>query len=178
MAQADYERKIGQWFDQFDQDRDGAITINDFELMAGQILTEFATRPDSAKGSALLEAARRFFTGLAEEVDVDHDRSLGKEEWVKGASRRLRNNASGFADVAEPWIKAVLAVADANEDGVVTLDEYRRVLLAMGAQSEQVDGYLGSLDINHDGQIELDELVSWVTAIYTTDIEDSAFSGA
>ena len=146
--------------------------------MAGQILTEFETGPDSAKGNALREAARRFFTRLAEEVGVNHDRSLGKDEWVKGCSRRLRNNASGFADVAEPWIKAVLAVADANEDGVVALDEYRRVLLAMGAQPEQVDGYLDTLDINHDGQIELDELVPWVTAIYTTDVEDSAFNQA
>lgn len=176
MAQTDYERKIEQWFDEFDQNGDSTITIDDFERVAGQILTEFEMGLDTAKGSALLEGARRFFAGLAEAVDVDRDGSLSKDEWVQGACQRLRNNASGFAAIAEPWVTGILAVADANDDGIVTSDEYRRVLVAMGAQPEQVDSYLSALDINHDGHIDVNELVSCVTAIYTTDIEDSAFS--
>lgn len=62
---------------------------------------------------------------------MDGDQRVSREEFVTGAAKRLRDNPERFAEIARPFLAAVVAVAD--EDGTgATPAAATRVLRVLG----------------------------------------------
>ncbi|MCF3184216.1 EF-hand domain-containing protein [Streptomyces polychromogenes] len=131
MDSAEYERKIASRFATFDQDGSGYIDREDFSTAARAVLAEFGVTARSDKGQALFAGAEAFWQGMAGIADVDGDQRVSREEFVTGAAKRLRDNPERFAEIARPFLAAVVAVAD--EDGTgATPAAATRVLRVLG----------------------------------------------
>ncbi|UUN27534.1 EF-hand domain-containing protein [Streptomyces sp. FIT100] len=167
MDSAEYERKIAHRFAEFDQDGNGYIDREDFSRAAAALLAEFGTTARSDKGQALYSGAEAFWQGMAGIADVDGDQRVNRQEFVDGAVKRLRDNPHRFAEIARPFLHAVVAIAD--EDGAgVTPANAARVLRVLGVEPSRCDAVATALDADGDGHIGEAEILAAFAAYYVT----------
>jgi Ca2+-binding EF-hand superfamily protein len=171
MAEDVHARKMSARFDTFDRDRDGLISQRDLERMARAVLDEFGVSPDWGKGRALMRGAGAFWRGLADEVDDEFadGGQLTRQQFVDAARRALLDHPEGFNRIVRPWTEASVAVADTDGDGQVTLDEWGRLLCALGANDAATQRRLEATDVDGDGRLDVRDLLATARAYYTTD---------
>ncbi|KOY57660.1 MULTISPECIES: EF-hand domain-containing protein [unclassified Streptomyces] len=159
MDSAEYERKIAARFATFDQDGNGYIDREDFSAAAKAVLAEFGTTARSDKGQAVFAGAEAFWQGMAGIADVDGDQRVTREEFITGAAKRLRDNPQRFAEIARPFLHAVIAVADEDGRGPTPAAAVR-VLRALGTPPELAGQVATALDGDGDGRIAEEEILS------------------
>ncbi|MGV9312841.1 EF-hand domain-containing protein [Streptomyces sp. NPDC003691] len=167
MDSAEYERKIASRFAVFDQDGNGYIDREDFSGAAARLLAEFSTTPRCDKGQALYSGAEAFWQGMAGIADVDGDQRVSRQEFITGAVKRLRDNPERFAEIARPFLRAVIAVADTDGQGVTT-GAAERVLTVLGVAPDLAAVASRALDGDGDGRIREDEVLKAFAAYYVT----------
>ncbi|MFD3915603.1 EF-hand domain-containing protein [Streptomyces sp. NPDC058603] len=167
MDSAEYEAKIASRFAAFDQDGSGYIDREDFSGAAAALLAEFGTTARSDKGQALYSGAEAFWQGMAGIADVDGDQRVSRQEFVTGAVKRLRDNPERFAEIARPFLRAAIAVAD-EDGGGVTPASAERALRVLGVEPEEATRVAAELDVDHDGRIQEGEILSGFAAYYVT----------
>ncbi|MEE1755756.1 EF-hand domain-containing protein [Streptomyces sp. SP18CS02] len=155
-----YQRRIASRFAAFDQDGNGYISREDFTTAATRLLDEFGTPFRSDKGQALSGGAEAFWQGLAGIADVDGDQRVTRGEFVGGAVKRLRDSPDRFAEIARPFVRAVLAVADVDGDGQAEPAGLERALRVLGVDSHTAALVAESLDVERSGRIDEEEAVS------------------
>ncbi|MFF3216384.1 EF-hand domain-containing protein [Streptomyces sp. NPDC002886] len=159
MDSAEYERKIAARFATFDQDGSGYIDREDFSTAARAVLAEFAVAARSDRGQAVFAGAEAFWQGMAGIADVDGDQRVSREEFVTGAAKRLRDNPHRFAEIARPFLRAVIAAADPDGPGA-TPAATARVLRVLGTPEELAGPVAAALDADGDGHITEDEILA------------------
>ncbi|MGW1773167.1 EF-hand domain-containing protein [Streptomyces sp. NPDC002104] len=159
MDSAEYERKIAARFATFDQDGSGYIDREDFSTAARAVLAEFAVAARSDRGQAVFAGAEAFWQGMAGIADVDGDQRVSREEFVTGAAKRLRDNSDRFAEIARPFLRAVIAAADPDGPGA-TPEATARVLRVLGTPEELAGPVAKALDADGDGRITEDEILA------------------
>ncbi|MEV7859535.1 EF-hand domain-containing protein [Streptomyces hirsutus] len=168
MVTSEYERRIAARFATFDQDGNGYIDREDFSGAAKALLAEFDTRARSDKGQALYGGAEAFWQGMAGIADRDGDQRITREEFVNGAVKRLRDTPDRFAEIARPFLHAVLAVAGGGDgDGVVGVEETARALKVLGVPEELAGSAAAALDADGDGRIGEEEIVGAFARYFT-----------
>ncbi|MFF2328311.1 MULTISPECIES: EF-hand domain-containing protein [unclassified Streptomyces] len=167
MDSAEYERKIAFRFAAFDQDGNGYIDRADFSAAAARLLTEFGTTPRSDRGQALYTGAEALWQGMAGIADVDGDQRVTREEFVGGAVKRLRDNPERFAEIARPFLRAAIAVADGDGGGTASVPAVERALKVLGASAETAAVAARSLDADQDGRIAENETVAAFADYFT-----------
>jgi Ca2+-binding EF-hand superfamily protein len=167
MVSSEYERRIAARFATFDQDGNGYIDREDFNVAAKALLTEFGTPARSDKGQALYLGAEAFWQGMAGIADRDGDQRITREEFVGGAVKRLRDNPEGFAEIARPFLHAALAVADPDGDGAATVEDTARVLGILGVPQDVARAAATALDTDGDGRIGETEIVTAFARYFT-----------
>lgn len=162
MDSAEYERKIAARFATFDQDGSGYIDREDFSTAAKAVLAEFAVAARSDKGQAVFAGAEAFWQGMAGIADVDGDQRVSREEFVTGAAKRLRDNPHRFAEIARPFLRAVIAAASSADDVArgATPAATARVLRVLGTPEELAGPVAAALDADGDGHITEDEILA------------------
>ncbi|KOG36930.1 EF-hand domain-containing protein [Streptomyces resistomycificus] len=167
MVSSEYERRIAARFATFDQDGNGYIDREDFNVAAKALLTEFGTAARSDKGQALYLGAEAFWQGMAGIADRDGDQRITQDEFVGGAVKRLRDNPERFAEIARPFLHAALAVADPDGDGAATVEDTARVLRILGVPQEVARSAATAIDTDGDGRIGENEIVTALARYFT-----------
>jgi Ca2+-binding EF-hand superfamily protein len=164
---AEYERRIAARFAGFDQDGNGYIDREDFVTAAKGLLAEFATTARCDKGQALYAGAEAFWQGMAGIADVDGDQRVNREEFVTGAVKRLRDNPERFAEIARPFLRAAIAVADQSGSGGLTPAAAERVLRVLGVAPSLAGPVAAALDADGDGRISEEGIVTAFAHYFT-----------
>ncbi|UUU33100.1 EF-hand domain-containing protein [Streptomyces sp. CA-210063] len=167
MVSSEYERRIAARFATFDQDGNGWIDREDFNVATKAVLSEFGTTARSDKGQALYVGAEAFWQGMAGIADRDGDQRITRDEFVNGAVKRLRDNPDRFAEIARPFLHAALAVADTDGDGTATVAETARVLKALGVPEQIATATAAALDTDTDGMVSESEIVTAFARYFT-----------
>lgn len=165
MDSAEYERRIAARFATFDQDGNGYISREDFSTAAAALCAEFDATARSEKGQALYIGAEAFWQGMAGIADRDGDQRITRDEFVGGAVKRLRDNPERFAEIARPFLHAVIGVAGA--DGTVTPDRAGRALKALGVPEDIATSVSAALDADGDGRVSEQEIVTAFAQYFT-----------
>ncbi|MGP3633341.1 EF-hand domain-containing protein [Streptomyces sp. 24-1644] len=172
MDSAEYERKIAHRFAAFDQDGNGYIDRADFNAAAARLLKEFGTTARCDKGQSLYTGAEAFWQGMAGIADVDGDQRVTREEFVGGAVKRLRDNPERFAEIARPFLRAAIAVADNENDGAASVTAVERALRVLGADAETARVAAQQLDTDQDGRVAEAEAVGAFATYFTVILPD------
>ncbi|MFB7214292.1 EF-hand domain-containing protein [Streptomyces sp. NPDC056255] len=172
MDSAEYERKIAHRFAAFDQDGNGYIDRADFNAAAARLLAEFGTTARCDKGQALYTGAEAFWQGMAGIADVDGDQRVTREEFVGGAVKRLRDSPERFAEIARPFLRAAIAVADGDGPGAA-VPAVERALRVLGADAGTAQLAARTLDADGDGRITEGQAVSALADYFTVIAPDA-----
>ncbi|MFC5184516.1 EF-hand domain-containing protein [Actinomadura harenae] len=171
-----YDAKLAERFETFDRNNDGTISRQDLEFMADGILRALAQNPGSKKGRALREGARQYYEGLARSAGTSPDGPIDRAEFLAAAESSLHSGMRGFDDSLRPWAEAVIAVADLDDDGRVSVDDWTQVLTAMGADQRHAMASARGLDTDRDGHISTQELLAEARRFYVSDEPVDVFS--
>ncbi|WP_037669965.1 EF-hand domain-containing protein [Streptomyces griseus] len=167
MVSSEYERRIADRFATFDQDGNGYIDREDFNVAAKALLVEFGTTARSDKGQALYAGAEAFWQGMAGIADRDGDQRINRDEFVNGALKRLRDNPERFAEIARPFLHAALDIADTDGDGSATVADTARVLALLGVPEDAARTAAAALDADGDGKVGEAEIVPAFARYFT-----------
>ncbi|MEU6482601.1 EF-hand domain-containing protein [Streptomyces sp. NPDC046887] len=164
-----YQRRIASRFDAFDQDGNGYISREDFSTAASRVLEEFGKRYRSDAGQSLANGAEAFWQGVAGIADVDGDQRVSRQEFVHGAVKRLRDNPERFAEIARPFVRGLLLVADQDDDRRATTGEVERALRALGVDAHAAALAAESLDVDRSGLVDEEEAVAAFARYFVTE---------
>ncbi|MET3987869.1 EF-hand domain-containing protein [Streptomyces sp. PvR034] len=171
----DYAAKMAARFHTFDQDGDGHITRRDFRLMAERVALAFDVAGATDKAGALQEAADRYWEGMAGLADGNLDGRITRGEFIGAALAGLHQDPEAFTRIALPWHRAVFTAADHDGDRRITVNAVDRMLVALGAVPEQARRIAAEHRTDATGLITEDEILTAVTAYYTTGEPQQAF---
>lgn len=175
MSDDMHAQKMSMRFDMFDRDHDGYVSQGDVEQVARDILAEFGISPDWGKGRALLRVAGAYWRSMTEEAEAGPNGQLTRQEWIAASKRALLDDPEGFVRIIRPWTEASIAIADTDGDGEITLEEWARLLRAIGSNDAAISRRLKATDTDGDGRINVRDVLATARAFYTTNDDMSDF---
>ncbi|KAJ6775260.1 CALCIUM BINDING PROTEIN [Salix purpurea] len=130
----------------FDKDGDGCITFE-----------ELATVIKSLHHSATDEELHIMMS----EADVDGNGTIEFVEFLNLMARKMREN-----DAYEE-LKEVFKVFDKDQDGYISLNELRHVMIDQGEHltEEELEEMIREADLDGDGQVNYEEFVKIMVAV-------------
>jgi hypothetical protein len=163
-----WERKISTFVVRVDLNKDGIISIDEFEWMADRYLALGQTsQEESAKLRATL---RKIWATYFEEPSKDQPvtakvycealRKFGKQKLV---------------DVVNNFFPYFFNVVDTDNDGKISVEEYRQFLDIFGMDPTHADESFEKLDTNRDGILTRDEFLAASLEFCTGDDEASPY---
>lgn len=144
MASDLQRRKITGVFTAMDADNDGYLEEHDFAALAGR-WSQARVAGDAEKLTAVMLG---WWQTLAAVSDTDHDGKVGVDEVLTVVDRlpTMRDAVTGTAD-------AMFEAIDENGDGLISADEYRRMIEAWSGEPADTDAVFPLLDTDGDGRI-------------------------
>jgi EF hand len=146
QTRAEVQAKVAEHFAQIDTNRDGIVTKAEADAAAQAFRSQWAER----SGDRREERGERTF----ERLDSNRDGAISRGEWDAGKAQREQRIAErgergprGAGFHRGGFGGHMFAMADANHDGRVTLQEAQAAALK----------HFDMVDANHDGQITPEE---------------------
>jgi predicted esterase/Ca2+-binding EF-hand superfamily protein len=149
-------------FSLLDATGDGYVTRDDYEAFALRLAQAFGQPPGSPAALAVREGYRQLWQALAARADISQDGRISASEFVAwiddvGADGR-------FDDEIAPLARAVIALADDDDDGVLSEQELARLLASCGLSTVHAQDVFAELDQDRNGNVDEVEIVAAVRA--------------
>lgn len=154
--------KSQNMFDLYDADGDGVITVNDFQHLADQFVSQFRDA-EPGKIQAVRDQYTRLWEELAQEADTDKDGQVTRQEFASVLSGAT---AKSF-DATVGGQMAEFEPADTDGDGYLDRQELTRLMKGYGVEAAEVGPIMTILDKNGDGRISRQEYYKAVRDFYT-----------
>lgn len=152
--------RTGNIFDLFDLDGDGAITKADGTVKFHRLLTELSVPPYSDRANRLRKLAAAAWEHLSR-LDTDEDGAITRKEYLTwacdGPSLDPNRSPEELFAMARSGLEAEFALADEDEDGVLSRSEFIRLLAAFGFVESYAVAAFAALDLNDSESISQDE---------------------
>jgi Ca2+-binding EF-hand superfamily protein len=155
-------KKLVGTFRKLDIDQNGRVEREDFDGAARRIADVRGVGSSSPQYKALLSRYEGIWQELRDGVGSEHitlDEWLAYHEDLLSDRDRLEEGIVGLANV-------IFDVLDADGDGLITRDEYRKYLEAHGLDAARADEVFQRLDRNDDGYISRAEVEHIVVDYY------------
>jgi Ca2+-binding EF-hand superfamily protein len=167
-------RKLARRFQTFDFDGDGRIERSDFEASAGRMADEFELSSHSPARQRLLELSLGVWDHLDSVADTNRDGEITLEEYKQAFSSGLLETEASFEQGYQPFLQAIMAIADTDGDGMLDADEHARWT---GSLMNLPDGDARQihrrLDTDGDGLITTQDLLQAIHDFYFDENPDS-----
>jgi Ca2+-binding EF-hand superfamily protein len=169
-------QKAHHYFDLIDQDADGYIDGDDFELQASRL----ADRRDLSNEAreALMERMMAWWEQLCATADANQDDRVSREEWAhfwKAVNASVEEGTEEERDQMLASLEqagtATFQTIDTTGSGEITKDEFENWLAAWGAEGsgEAFD----RLDRSGNGHLTREDLVEATKEFYLSDDPDA-----
>ncbi|MFZ4826186.1 MAG: EF-hand domain-containing protein [Phototrophicaceae bacterium] len=147
-------KKYVVWFNMVDRNKDGFLTIEDFQLAQASWNGLFENQP----ASTLYIKIAGYWTGMWEGLklgDTDQDGKVSLEEFL--AFIDMTRQMEGNLEMGLAWGQTTIDAFDANHDGVISLDEWKRIYEINGLSAELAERTFTILDGDGDGVLSPEE---------------------
>ncbi len=158
------QRKFTALFLHQDKSRNNFLTQEDFLLIADTLshaLNWQQKHPDTfhIRHAALEEHLQKFFLRLQSLSDSNHDGQISLAEYLAFMQRQVAEcRAMGLA---APWVKEstrqILLLLDANASNTLTLEEYEKILQALGSSANAAQVF-AKMDRDNKGELTAADL--------------------
>lgn len=163
--------KFNVLFDWFDQGRDGYLSRDDFQKMAGLFLAlPGGEAPENAK--PLRDAFDKWWELMLAAGDTSKDGRLGREEFLNVMKSSV-TAPENFEKAVLAVIEAFMRIVDTNGSGTLSFDEYVRMYTGLGIDPKHSSDAFKRLDRDGDGALSYDEFRTAITEFYLSDDENA-----
>ncbi len=153
------KRKISNLFAVHDLDRDGVLHQQDFDEYTRRVASTRDWKPGSPQYDEVRSRFMTFWTGLAASADTSHDQRITITEWLDYWDKILAKREL-YDSIPQPIADSMFHLLDQNGDGQITLDEYSTIYEAGGLDPKQAKEAFANLDLDHDGRLSIDEMMT------------------
>lgn len=151
-------------FSLFDANGNGAIEVDDFNLMANRV-AEAALESDEAAKSAVRASFAAWWSTLAAELDANGDGRITIDEFSGFVLTPER-----FGPTVERFAVALAALGDPNGDGLIERPVFMALMLAIGFREENVDALFDAFGPVDGDRIAVSTWVDGIIDFYSPDL--------
>jgi Ca2+-binding EF-hand superfamily protein len=176
MASANYDR-IRQHFELLDTDGDGHLEREEWEAPAWRILKAFDESGDSPKARPVITSYRDMWDYLTEQAGPGtHALTIGQFGQVAG-DHIVNPRDARFSHLLRNAISAIAALCDCDAKGAVTPEGFTSWCRAVRADTRKAGEAFRQIDVDHDGDLTVDELVQAVRDYHAGTFDVSVLGG-
>lgn len=168
------KRKLDKLFSVLDLNRDGFVEQSDFVRRVEALARLRGWETSSPAYLQNLRFALEEWQNLCESADVNRDARITREEFLRFGEVFLADRQAVRA-FARGDAQLLFDAMDTDEDGAVTVDEYRTYLEVCGLDASAADTFFAHADLNQDGRITRAEMAHAVEEFLVS--EDPAAGG-
>jgi Ca2+-binding EF-hand superfamily protein len=169
------QAKARRMFQIYDADDDGIITLEDYLRWVNDVARRRGWDEDAPDYRRLRSNAISRWTALQKHADDDTNERVTLAEYLFWTQRRLEEaEASGDFDAYQQWATDLFHFFDRENDGRVSLEEYRAVVEEYDTDSDSAEEKFRQLDADGDGYIMRDEMTQLLVDFWTSDDPDAA----
>ncbi|MDI1463235.1 EF-hand domain-containing protein [Catellatospora sp. KI3] len=152
-------------FDLLDADGNGVLEPTDFVEVADRIVQAVGAADADPKVRALRAAHEQYWHSL---------RSASAAERIDLPAYAAIVSAVGWFDrYGLPYAESLADLCDRDDDGLISLDEFHPVMVAVGFAPEKVRQLFASFDRDGDGSIDRDEWIAGIGEFYDPSASDT-----
>jgi hypothetical protein len=118
------DRKLARRFRTYDSDGDGFIEREDFTQAGERTTKAFGLAEDDPKAVRFHATLTGLWEQLHAVTDQDHNGRISLEEYKKAFANGLLETPESFDEGYVPFLDAVMAIADEDGDGKLTVEEH------------------------------------------------------
>ena len=167
------KRKFAVEFLLFDHNRDGVVERADLQLMADNLASLYDHGEGSEEHGRMRAVFDQIWDAFWAQGDADGDGRVGLTERLASMEQFISISPEQARGFSAPVISGLFEVVDADGDGSISPDEYRRFLRANGVADDLVSDAVSRVFAN--GQMSRDEYVDLMLDYYLeTDPEAAA----
>ena len=158
LKNAKWVKRINVCFDQFDLNKSGYISREDFLIGVDNLAKVVTDRP------ALIAKAREATMEYADALGLTEGVKADKEKFLELAAAmsiaEIARVKKGEKSLIEIFDNVFFDVVDRNHDGYLTFDEYKVLMTAGNYDDDAAQGAFALLDKNKNGKIERSEFTA------------------
>lgn len=165
------DQKYEKLFTLLDVNGDGVIAEDDFELMSGRVLAAFGEERTAGKGQEYADEMLKYWQTLRESADADGDGRIDQREF----GQALRQVSDRFDTLIGPLYQAGFRLADRDDNGEVTKEEFVAVETAIGVPAGEAAATFDRLT-GHGAHLTMNQLMTAAGHYYRDENPDDAAS--
>lgn len=169
------DRKLARRFRTYDSDGDGFIEREDFTQAGERTTKAFGLAGDDPKALRFHDTLIGLWDRLSSVTDQDHNGRISLDEYKKTFANGLLETPESFDEGYVPFLDAVMAIADGDGDGKLTLEEHVTWTGALMNLSERDARSVHGLLSDEDGLMSTQALLDAIREFYFS--EDPAAAG-
>jgi Ca2+-binding EF-hand superfamily protein len=167
------DRKFDICFTHGDVNGNGVLEKADTLALAARIVASLGEPENSPKAQKLFQVFENFWTHIQANIDFDKDGKITPEEWRKGLRQSFAENPQAYKEGFRPLAEATFTICDRDGDGFLQKSEIAKFHQAFGCSSANSQLAFEKLDIDGDGKLTIDELLSAWQEYYTSNEPDA-----
>ncbi|MFZ4815367.1 MAG: EF-hand domain-containing protein [Phototrophicaceae bacterium] len=152
-------KKMTVWFNMVDRDKDGFLTGHDFEMAQESWNSLFDHQSDSPLYQKISGYWLNMWEGL-KQVDADQDGKVTLDEFLNAMD--FARQDAGYADIVMGWAQTTIDAFDTDQDGAISLSEWKRIYEINGLSEELAERTFVILDGDGDGLLSPTEYLGRV----------------
>ena len=168
-------RKLARRFRTYDSDGDGFIERADFTQAGERTTKAFGLADDDPKAVRFHHSLIGLWDRLSSAADLDCNGRISVEEYKKASANGLLETQESFDEGYGPFLDALMAIADEDGDGKVTLEEHVTWTGALMNISERNSRSIHDMLSDEDGLLATQAMLDVIREYYFS--EDPASSG-
>ncbi|MFY0690175.1 MAG: EF-hand domain-containing protein [Cyclobacteriaceae bacterium] len=164
-------RKLSYLFTIYDHNRNGLLELDDFTDIAEQICDKLGYKAGSRHHEDLLRKTVRLFHHLMSEMPNIKGQRITDNDWINYFDTKIvsHHDEDLLVEYIEMMIGYLFDLFDFNNDGYISLDEYKDIFDIYGINRDYAEKAFHNLDLNSDGKLSRYELVRAIETFLISD---------
>jgi len=165
------KKKLTYFFGLYDLNKNGYLQLEDFTDIAEKLCEKLEYQPDSKHYKRLVDKTVGLFYKLLKDIPHGDEQIIYQQDWILFFEQKIieTGNEEMLEEYAELIIGYLFDLFDDNNDGFISLTEYKGVFEIYGIDQYYLEKSFMNLDLNLDQKLSRYELIRSVETFLASD---------
>lgn len=168
MLSETMRKKLTRHFHVRDLDNDGFVEREDWEQCARNLAAIRGWTPASPEYKDILAQHLHIWTNFWKPADTDNDGKVSLDEYLQ-LEEKQRSQVYFLKDIVSQLFGAIFDIIDLDDDGEITLREYKLYFKAWGLDEKTAEEAYSRLDLSGDGRISRGAFIQYGSNFFISD---------